>query len=527
MQSLAQESFDAKDTQEHLGFVLGALDSMSDGVVIINRRTGRMLRNRRFHDLWQVPEALRTGSRQEVVDWLATRVADPEYYWRSVQHILDHPEYAGTDALLLKDGRTIERCCMPQYVHGHMTGMVITYRDVTERYAAQEAMRTARALAERAARMKTEFLANMSHEIRTPMNGIVGLAHLLASTPLSPRQLDYAEKIQACGSHLLGILNDVLDFSKIEAGEIVLEQAALSVQAVAQKALQMVAPRAAEKGLALETTIDPRVPRLLVGDALRLSQILINYLNNAVKFTETGRISVEVQLERLEGDTACLRFGVSDTGIGLDAQQVARLFQSFHQADASTTRKYGGTGLGLAISKRLSELMGGQVGVTSTPGQGSTFWFTAELAVAPGVPVDAEPVTAGRPQPPCFNGARVLLVEDNDINQIVACEILAETGASIDIADNGLQGLELARTGRYDLVLMDMQMPVMDGIAATREIRRTAGLERIPIIALTANATSGDRERCLAAGMDGYVSKPFDPPALWAAMGRWLERSSA
>jgi CheY-like chemotaxis protein/nitrogen-specific signal transduction histidine kinase len=408
-------------------------------------------------------------------------------------------------------------------VHGANVGLVITYRDVSEQHAAAEATRRARELAERAASLKAEFLANMSHEIRTPMNGIVGLTHLVQKTPLTPVQKDYMEKIASCSSHLLGMLNQILDLSKIEAGEVALEHVPLDVRATLDKARDVVALKAAEKGLRLEMDVAPDIPASLVGDPLRLSQILINYLSNAVKFTDAGHVRLRAAACAQDERHCVVRFEVEDSGIGLTEEQGRRLFHSFQQADASTSRRFGGTGLGLAISRKLAELMGGEVGLTSRPGEGSTFWFTARLARAEA----AHPVAADQgleAAAPDLSGARVLLVEDNDVNQIIACEILAEAGVEVDVASDGREGVRMALARDYDLVLMDMQMPVMDGVAATAAIRRERARAALPIIALTANATAADRDNCLAAGMDGYLAKPFDPAALWHTVGQWLRR---
>ncbi|MBA2675972.1 ATP-binding protein [Ramlibacter sp.] len=509
---------------EQFGFLIGALDSLSDAVAIINRRAGTLYRNRRFLELWEVPPALHEArTRVELFEWILSRVADPDYYRRTVQQMMQSRDYAATDVMLLKDGRFFERQCMPQYVHGTNVGLVITYRDVSGQHAAAEAARKAREFAERAAALKTEFLANMSHEIRTPMNGIVGLTHLVLKTPLNETQKAYMGKIQACSAHLLGVLNQILDLSKIEAGEATLEHVPVRLRAVLESARDVVALKAAEKGLRLEMEIDTGIPDNLIGDPLRLSQVLINYLGNAVKFTDAGHVRLHAVLAAQDGAVCTVRFEVLDTGIGLSEEQCARLFQNFQQADASTARRFGGTGLGLAIAKKLAELMGGEVGVASRPGAGSTFWFTARLGKgeAQEAAVDGAGAQVAAPD---LRGVRVLLVEDNDVNQIIACEILAETGAAVDVASDGREGVRMALAGGYDVVLMDMQMPVMDGVAATAAIRVALG-RALPIIALTANATAADRASCLAAGMDGYLAKPFDPAALWHAVVHWVGRA--
>lgn len=544
-------------------------------------------------------------------------------------------------------------------------GSVWIIDDITVEHAAIEEMQKARALAEEAARMKSDFLANMSHEIRTPMNAIIGTAYLALKTNPSARQRDYLKKIQASSQILLGIINDILDLSKIEAGKLVVERTDFELQQVLDSVTNLVAEKAAGKGLELIVNVAGDVPAPLVGDPLRLGQVLTNYVNNAVKFTEHGEIEISVAVDHAKGNDLLLRFAVRDTGIGLTDEQKNRLFQNFEQADTSTTRKYGGTGLGLSIAKQLAELMGGAVGVDSEFGKGSTFWFTARLgrgrrkrgrpllnpamrgcrvlladdsdtarevigemlrsltfdvtAVASGDAAIAEITradTAGEryevalldwrmadldgiataakiralnlekpprlviisaygrdelfqtaeaagienvlikplspsllfdtivnqgateheeatEEPPTASeietrlasiaGARVLLVEDNDMNQQMATELLGSVGLDVELAENGRIAVEKVQAQAFDIVLMDMQMPEMDGITATREIRKQPQYAELPIVAMTANAMEGDREKCLAAGMQDHVAKPIDPDTLWRALLRWIK----
>ena len=416
----------------------------------------------------------------------------------------------------------------PHIENGRMTQILGVAYNVTSRKWVEQDLRAAMESAQSANQSKSAFLANMSHEIRTPMNAIIGMTGLLLDTELAERQIDYVETIRAGSDTLLALINDILDFSKIESGKLELERQPFDLRECVEAAISLAGTVASQKGLPLRTEIDPTCPPAIVGDVTRVRQVLVNLLSNAVKFTEKGEVVVRVRSRPLHNGQSEIRFEIADTGIGIPEERLETIFESFHQVDASTTRKYGGTGLGLTISKSLTELMDGDIGATSTEGEGSVFFFTVPAEALDAVPeehsghrdrVEIDSRLAERLP------LRILVAEDNVVNQKVAQLLLKRLGYRADVVANGAEVLDALRRQTYDLVLMDVQMPELDGLEATRRLRREGSKNGVPwIVAMTAGALVGDRERCRAAGMNDYVAKPVEIHELQAAIERFARR---
>ncbi|VXB90552.1 CHASE domain-containing protein [Massilia sp. 9I] len=466
-----------------------------------------------------LPAASIVGQRD--LDVLRAEMA--ERIWERDRAVLEKGERHACQAeLTLRDGsvRQMWSVRVPLHPDGEMPAVLCISTDITT-------VHELKARADAANQAKSDFLSNMSHEIRTPMNSIIGMTHLALQSRPDAQLRGYLDKIFHSGQHLLGIINDILDFSKIEAGKLELATRGFMLEAVMRNVEQQLSQEASAKGLGFDLEIAPELMRPLRGDPLRLEQVLLNFAGNAVKFSEQGRILLRACLEHAFGPELLVRFDVQDSGIGIAPDKLASLFTPFHQADPSATRRHGGTGLGLVISKQLAELMRGEVGVDSAPGRGSTFWFTARLGLDDGAGAGLGAAPAIGAGPMRLDGCAVLLVEDNPFNQQVARELLEHAGAVVSVAGNGAEALDAMAQGRFDCVLMDLQMPVMDGLEATRRIRQDPQLRDTLVIAMTANAGLEDRERCLQAGMDEFLTKPVVPELLAATIARCLGRSAA
>jgi two-component system sensor histidine kinase/response regulator len=419
-----------------------------------------------------------------------------------------------------KDGRTVDVSVTRSLILdrvGEVVGVASVGRDITDIKRAQALLAAAHAEAVEASKMKSQFMANMNHELRTPLNGVIGISRLLLDTELTLEQREYAEALRVSGEALLGVIGDILDFSKVEAGKLELLDEALQLDQLVHGVCAMVGLGTSSKsGVRLTARIEPDLPPRVWGDETRLRQVLTNLAGNAVKFTPDGEVTIRVRRHVPLDGADLLRFEVADTGIGIAPEAQETIFESFAQADGSTTRRYGGTGLGLAIARQLVTLMGGSIGVRSTPGHGSTFWFLVPLRAAPDAPPQAgPPATQARPPAAHAAGRRILVAEDNPVNQLVTRRLLEQRGFRVDIAADGREAVEMHTRAPYDLIFMDCQMPELDGYDATLAIRKHEGHERhTPVVALTASTMSGDTQRCFDAGMDRFAGKPIRPSDL-------------
>ena len=496
------------------------LDSTADGILVVAGSREILLFNRRLLEMLNIPDDDRGADRERWGDIVVSQVKDPQAYVDRTRGLYEAPETESFDVLEFKDGRVFERYGRPLALHGHATGRVWSYRDVTARTIADTDLKRAKEAAEAANRAKTDFLDTISHEIRTPLNGVLGMVRLLLAESLPPQARRYVELANSSAQSLLALINDMLDLGKIESGRMVLEQVEFSLVELTRELGDLYGLRAREKGLGFDLRFDSAVPVMVVGDPGRLRQVLENLLSNALKFTDAGLVGLDIHPAPPADGRVMLGFTVHDTGIGIAQDVQEGLFQRFFQADSSTTREYGGTGLGLAIVKQLCEQMGGRVSLNSEPGRGASFHCILPFAPVARHAKPPAPVAHVSRAQRTAKSQRILVAEDNSTNQIVVRGMLKLAGyLDVTIVEDGQQVLDAVQREHFDAILMDCRMPVMDGYEATARLR--AGGWRVPIIALTANVSEEQRGRCLAAGMDDFLSKPMEASQLEQMLERW------
>ncbi len=518
------------ELREKESYLAALLDQLPVGILMVDPATHRII------DVNPHALGLLRKRREEVAGQICQGVICPTKPGHcpitDLDQTMEHAERillaAGQEKIpVLKSVRVVSRNGAPVLLE--------SFVDMRAHVSAETQMRRAKEAAEAASRTKSEFLANMSHEVRTPMNGIIGMTDLVLDTELSPQQREYLMMVKESADNLLTIINDILDFSKIEAGKLELDPIEFDLREELARVLKILGVRADQKKLQLTSRVNPTIPKAVVGDPTRLGQIVVNLVSNAIKFTEQGCVAIQVETEQAPNpepaskkESLLLRFSIRDTGIGISPAQQAAIFEAFKQADGSIARRFGGTGLGLTISRQLVTMMGGTMWVESVPGSGTTFHFTVRLGLQEEAHGRASPQ---RPQEDVRSDVdsrplQILLAEDNKVNQQLAARVLEKSGHAVTIAVNGREALAAMGRQTFDILLMDVQMPEMDGLETTRLIRereKSAG-GHIPIIALTANAMKGDREKCIALGMDGYLSKPVDSSELREVVGKFSAR---
>ena len=543
--SITARMLSQRDLVRSEAILRGTLDASDEGILVIGADGKVLTANKRFLKLWQIPDdVFDVGDDGQLLAFVLAQLIDPDGFVREVRRLYGSTE-SSFDTLHFKDGKLFERYSAAIDLPGDHARLW-SFRDVTERKKTEielerhrgslealveertAALSIAKEAAETANKAKSAFLANMSHELRTPINAIMGMTALALRLANDVKQRDQLIKVQQASSHLLEVINDILYISRIEAERLTLERTTFKLSTIFDSFNSMISLRAREKGLGFEIDLPCELShQMLVGDPLRLSQVLLNLTANAIKFTQQGLISVRVRKVQELPHEITLRFDVNDTGIGIASEAQRRLFTAFEQADNSMTRKFGGTGLGLAISKRLANLMGGDIGVNSSPEIGSTFWFTAVLQKSADVvplALDIKGESAETRLKKEFAGFRVLLAEDEPINQEVSCGLLEDAGLQVDLAENGAIAVALAQENIYDLIIMDIQMPKMNGIDATRAIRALPNYAATPILAMTANAFDEDRQVCIDAGMNEHIGKPVVPEKLFETLLKWLSK---